>query len=47
MRRLIADAIDPARQEALREVIDFFDRQQFPWNDRYIAQPSNPVIRSK
>jgi cell filamentation protein len=45
MRRLFADAIDPARQEALREVIDFFDRQQFPWNDRYIAtvEPGHPV----
>ncbi len=45
MRRLFADAIDPARQEALREAIDFLDRQQFPWNDRYIAtvEPGHPI----
>jgi cell filamentation protein len=45
MRRLFADASDPARQEALRAAIDAFDRQQFPWNDRYIAtaEPGHPV----
>jgi cell filamentation protein len=37
MQRLFADAIDPARREALRAAIDSLDRQQFPWNERYIA----------
>ena len=45
MRRLFSDAIDPARRAALRETIDFLDRQQFPWNERYIAtvKPGHPV----
>jgi cell filamentation protein len=45
MRRLFADATDPARQEALCEAIDFLDRQQFPWNDRYVAtiEPGHAV----
>lgn len=45
LRRLFTDAIDPARQEALREAIEFLDRQQFPWNDRYIAtvEPGHPI----
>lgn len=33
MRRLFTDAIDPARRAALREAIEFLDRQQFPWNE--------------
>jgi cell filamentation protein len=39
MRRIFAEISDPARVGALREVIDFFDKQEppFPWNDRYIA----------
>lgn len=45
MRRLFADATDPARREALHDAIQFLDRQQFPWNDRYIAtvEPGHPV----
>jgi cell filamentation protein len=45
MRRLFTDAVDPARRTALREAIEFLDRQQFPWNDRYIAtvEPGHPV----
>ncbi len=45
MRRLFADAIDPGRGAALRDAIEFLDRQQFPWNDRYIptVERGHPV----
>lgn len=45
MRRLFADAIDPARAEALREAIDFLEGQRFDWDSRYVAtvEPSHRV----
>jgi cell filamentation protein len=47
MRRLFSEIGDPARVEALRDVINFFDKQHppFPWNDRYLAttEPGHQV----
>lgn len=37
MRRLFADATNPARIAALRRVIAFFVRQEYRWNDHYVA----------
>jgi cell filamentation protein len=45
MRRLFVEISDPARVAALRQAIDFFEREHFPWNDRYIAttEPGHAV----
>ncbi len=37
MWRLFADATNPARIAALRRVIAFFVRQEYRWNDHYVA----------
>ncbi len=37
MRRLFDEISDPARTAALRKAIAFFEAQQFPWNDHYLA----------
>jgi cell filamentation protein len=37
MRRLFNEISDSSRVEALRNAIDFFERQQFSWNDHYLA----------
>ena len=37
MRRLFDEISNPSRVAPLREVIEFFERQGFPWNDHYLA----------
>lgn len=37
MRRLFNEISDPSRVAALRQAIEFFEKQRFPWNDRYLA----------
>jgi cell filamentation protein len=37
MRRLFVEISDPSRTAAMRQAIDFFEGQGFPWNDRYLA----------
>lgn len=37
MHRLFRDALDPDRRNALRDAIEFLDKEGFAWNDRYIA----------
>ena len=45
MRRLFNEISDPSRTAALRQAIEFFEAQRFPWNDRYIAttEPGHQV----
>jgi cell filamentation protein len=45
MRRLFNEISDPSRVAALRQAIEFFEKQRFPWNDRYLAttEPGHQV----
>lgn len=45
MHRLFNEISDPSRVAALRQAIEFFEKQRFPWNDRYLAttEPGHPL----
>jgi len=45
MRRLFNEISDLSRVAALRQAIEFFEKQRFPWNDRYLAtiEPGHQV----